>query len=54
MTAARRALVERRTSLLPAGVIDVQGAFGADDAIEVADPTGKVFAKGLVRYDAAA
>jgi len=49
---ARRALVERRTSLLPAGVIDVQGDFGADDAVEVADPTGKVFAKGLVRYGA--
>jgi glutamate 5-kinase len=51
---ARRALVERRTSLLPAGVIDVQGDFGADAAVEVADPTGKVFAKGLVRYGARA
>jgi glutamate 5-kinase len=51
---ARRALVERRTSLLPAGVIDVQGDFGAEDAVEVADPTGKVFAKGLVRYGASA
>ena len=30
---ARRALVERRTSLLPAGVIDVQGDFEADDAV---------------------
>ena len=49
---ARRALVERRTSLLPAGVIDVQGDFGAEDAVEVTDPTGKVFAKGLVRYAA--
>jgi len=49
---ARRALVERRTSLLPAGVIDVQGDFGADDAVEVADPSGRVFAKGLVRYGA--
>ena len=49
---ARRALTERRTSLLPAGVIDVQGDFGADAAVEVADTTGRVFAKGLVRYGA--
>jgi glutamate 5-kinase len=40
--------------LLPAGVIDVQGDFAADAAVEVADPTGKVFAKGLVRYGARA
>ena len=51
---ARRALVERRTSLLPAGVVDVQGDFDADDAVELADASGKVFAKGLVRYAAAA
>ena len=49
---ARRALVERRTSLLPAGVVEVRGDFAADDAVEVADPAGKVFAKGLVRYSA--
>jgi len=49
---ARRALVERRTSLLPAGVVEVQGAFDAEDAVELADPSGKVFAKGLVRYAA--
>jgi glutamate 5-kinase len=49
---ARRALVERRTSLLPAGVVDVHGNFEADDAVEIADPSGKVFAKGLVRYGA--
>jgi glutamate 5-kinase len=30
----------------------VEGTFGEDDAVEVADATGKVFAKGLVRYDA--
>ena len=49
---ARRALVERSTSLLPAGVVDVQGAFAADDAVEVAGPDGTVFAKGLVRHGA--
>ena len=49
---ARRALVERRTSLLPAGVVDVHGNFEADDAVEIAEPSGRVFAKGLVRYGA--
>ena len=46
----RRALVERNTSLLPAGVVGVEGTFDADDAVEIADKAGKVFAKGLVRH----
>jgi glutamate 5-kinase len=47
---ARRALVERGRSLLPAGVIACRGAFDPDDAVEIAGPDGVVFAKGLVRY----
>jgi glutamate 5-kinase len=47
---ARRALTERATSLLPAGVVDVQGTFGAEDAVEIADERGVVFAKGLCRH----
>ena len=50
---ARRALTERGASLLPAGVRDVRGRFDAEDAVEIADPSGKVFAKGLVRCGAA-
>ncbi len=50
---ARRAITERNTSLLPAGVVKVIGAFGADDAVEIADLAGEVFAKGLVRHSAA-
>ncbi|HEX2850263.1 MAG TPA: glutamate 5-kinase [Acidimicrobiales bacterium] len=50
---ARTALVERHTSLLPAGVVDVAGAFDADDAVEIAGADGRVFAKGLVRHPAA-
>ena len=46
---ARRALLERSVSLLPAGVREVRGNFAADDAVEVAGLDGKVFAKGLVR-----
>jgi len=49
---ARRALVERGRSLLPAGIVDVQGDFEADDAVEIADERGRVFAKGLVRLSA--
>jgi glutamate 5-kinase len=51
---ARRALVENGVSLLPAGVRDVQGDFGPDDAVEVAGPDGAIFAKGLVRHSAKA
>jgi glutamate 5-kinase len=47
---ARRALTERHTSLLPAGVVAVRGSFEPDDAVEIADPAGAVFAKGLVRH----
>ena len=50
---ARRALVEAEASLLPAGVVGVEGRFDADDAVEIAGPDGDVFAKGLVRHSAA-
>ena len=49
---ARTALVERGVSLLPAGVVTVDGAFDADDAVEIAGPDGQVFAKGLTRHSA--
>jgi glutamate 5-kinase len=49
---AKRALVEQNVSLLPAGVRQVEGEFSPDDAVEVAGPDGKVFAKGLVRHSA--
>jgi glutamate 5-kinase len=51
---ARVALTERNVSLLPAGVTGVKGGFDADDAVEIAGPDGTVFAKGIVRLDAAA
>ena len=47
---ARAALIERQTSLLPAGVVDVVGDFDTDDAVEVAGLDGRVFAKGLTRH----
>ena len=50
---ARAALTEGGRSLLPAGVVGVQGSFDADDAVEIATADGRVFAKGLVRHSAA-
>ena len=50
---ARRALLERGTSLLPVGVVGVTGEFEPGDAVEIADQAGTVFAKGLVRVAAA-
>lgn len=47
---ARRALVQGRRSLLPAGITGCTGSFTADDAVEIAGPDGEVFAKGLVRW----
>ena len=49
---ARRALLERGVSLLPAGVSGVKGSFEVDDAVEIAGPDGRVFAKGLVKVGA--
>ena len=50
---AVRAVVERRTSLLPAGVVAVEGEFVAGDPVELIDENGHAVARGLVNYDAA-
>lgn len=42
------ALTAGGRSLLPAGVVDVQGAFSAQDAVEIVDSTGRIVAKGMV------
>ena len=49
---ARKALVSNKRSLLPVGVTAVSGSFEAGDSVDVADPVGEVFARGLVRYGA--
>jgi glutamate 5-kinase len=48
---AVRALSERGTSLLPAGVTGLAGEFAAGDPVEVVGPDGAVVARGLVAYD---
>ena len=47
------AVVERRTSLLPAGITAVDGDFGSGDPVELVGPDGAVVGRGLVGYDAA-
>ena len=46
---ARRAVVERGKSLLPAGVTAVEGDFEADDAVEIVSSDRMMFAKGIAR-----
>jgi glutamate 5-kinase len=48
---AARALVERGSSLLPAGVVDATGDFTAGDAVDVVGADGRRVARGLVGYD---
>jgi glutamate 5-kinase len=47
------AVVERRMSLLPAGITSVSGEFYSGEPVELTDPHGAVVARGLVGYDAA-
>ena len=49
---ARRALSKGGKSLLAAGVVRHEGAFAAGEAIDIADPEGDTFAKGLAAIDA--
>jgi glutamate 5-kinase len=49
---AVEAIVARRKSLLPAGIIGVDGVFDAGDPVDLADAGGAVVARGLVGYDA--
>ncbi|MDR7255352.1 glutamate 5-kinase [Nocardioides sp. BE266] len=48
---AVRAVVERRASLLAAGITAVGGSFVAGDAVDVLDPSGATVARGLVNFD---
>jgi glutamate 5-kinase len=48
---AVRAVVERRASLLPAGITGVAGAFTGGDPVDLLDAGGTPVARGLVNYD---
>ena len=46
------AVVERRASLLPAGITAVEGSFVAGDPVDLVDENGHAVARGLVNFDA--
>lgn len=49
---AVHAVVERHSSLLPAGIAAVTGEFSAGDPVELRDRAGRAVARGLVNFDA--
>jgi glutamate 5-kinase len=48
---AVRAVVQRNASLLPAGVVGVEGQFSAGEPVDLVGPDGALVARGLVNYD---
>ena len=50
---AARAMREGGTSLLPVGIVEVQGAFDAGDAVDVLERDAGALGKGIVNYSAA-
>jgi glutamate 5-kinase len=50
---ARKAILEDGKSLLPSGIIGVEGNFEAGDAVTCVDQEGAPLANGLVNYSAA-
>ena len=47
---ARAAILERKKSLLPAGILRVDGDFHEGDPVDLADTGDAVFARGLSSY----
>ena len=47
------AVVERGTSLLPAGIVAVEGDFSSGDPVDIVGADGAVVARGMVNYDSA-
>ena len=49
---AARALREGGTSLLPVGIVDVEGSFDAGDAVEIREAGDSPIGKGICNYSA--
>ncbi len=47
---AARALVARRKSLLPAGVVSVEGDFTVGDCVDILGPDGRLLGRGITSY----
>jgi glutamate 5-kinase len=50
---AVKALVEKNRSLLPAGIVKVEGEFARGDVIAIAGSSGSIIARGLTNYSSA-
>ncbi|MGA2525360.1 MAG: glutamate 5-kinase [Smithellaceae bacterium] len=50
---AKKALLEKGKSLLPSGIVDVEGDFDLGDPVSCVDREGAPLAKGLVNYNSA-
>jgi glutamate 5-kinase len=50
---AKEALLEKGTSLLPSGVISIDGVFEAGEVVHCVDSSGMEFARGLANYASA-
>lgn len=48
---AKKALLEKGKSLLPSGIVEVEGDFNLGDAVNCVDRDGEIIAKGLVNYN---
>ena len=48
---AVKAICQKGTSLLPAGIIDVEGDFAVSDAVQLCNEEGQEVARGLVNYN---
>ena len=49
----REALVKKNKSLLPGGIVRVEGTFKAGDCVNCMDKQGNVFGRGLAKYSSA-
>jgi glutamate 5-kinase len=49
---AARVVTQSGRSLLPVGVVKVEGRFGRGEMVSCVDPSGVEIARGLVNYDA--
>ena len=49
----REALVSKGRSLLPGGIVRVEGTFKAGDCVNCSDSRGNIFARGLTKYSSA-
>lgn len=49
---AEKALLYKGKSLLPAGIVAVEGVFTSGDVVEIRNQAGELIAKGEVNYSA--